>query len=287
MVGMITGAQCQDTSTTTGTGQFTLANSVPAGAPSGSTTFANGVSLVNNVQTFPVANVFYYAVDTSATPNIEIGIGTLTSATILTRDFILFSGVANTTSPFVPAFTETTTGMHQNWAAGTRTIFSNPTVQALTTPYWARFPNLSGGADGGFTQDEMSGTFAGVLTDGVGTTAITIRFKVSSSGIVALQLPATTVNNTGTALSITGIPSFLSNVVSGANTGACTVTGTAAGGVTVPGIFTVNSGASPTATGTIAFQQYTAGAFPALFTAVFTASVVRGTTAQTLVYSLF
>src|SRR5271166_5984718 len=133
----------------------------------------------------------------------------------------------------------------------------------------------------------MQGTFSGTLTDGVGTTAMTIKYKVSSNGVVQLQLPTTTVNNTGTSLSITGIPSYLSNTVAAANSGMCQVTGTAAGGVNVPGIFTVNPGATPTATGTIAFQQYTAAAFPALFTAVFTASVARGVVAQVITYSLY
>lgn len=286
MAGLLVGAAAQDTTTTTGTGAITLANAVPSTAPAGSTTFANAFNSGGTIA-YPISNVFYTIAD--ATGNYEVGIGTLTSATNLTRDFVLFSGVANTTAPYVPAFLETASGLHQNYAAGTKNVFSNPSLAALTTPYWARMPNLvaGNGGDGGFTQDEMSGTFTGVLTDGVGSTNATIRYKVSSSGIVTLQIPATTVNNTGTALSITGIPSFLSNVVSGANTGACTVTGTAAGGVTVPGIFTVNSGATPLLTGTITFQQYTAAAFPALYTALFTASVVRGVPAQVITYSAF
>ena len=74
--GTLVGAQVQDTSTTVGTGAFTLANAVPAGSPAGSTTFAAQFAGVPAV--FPVGNIFYAIVDT--TGNIEVGLGTLTSA---------------------------------------------------------------------------------------------------------------------------------------------------------------------------------------------------------------
>lgn len=255
-----------ETSTTTGTGALTTSGSVPAGQPAGSTTFAAAFPT-----TYPQNNIFYYVTDGT---NVEVGLGSLTAATTFSRDHILLvthSGVQDTA------------GQPVNFAAGTKTLYSNPSLLAATAALWQRFPNQIGGNDGGYTEDLMAGSFSGSLTDGVGTTAIVVRYKVSSSGIVTMFLPTTTVNNTGTALSITGIPAFLSNVTTQAS--ACLVTGTAAGGVTVPGIASLGAGATPTSTGTITFQQYTAGAFPALFTAVFTASVVRGVVAQVLTFA--
>lgn len=267
-IGTLVAAAATDTFTTIGTGNVTLANAVPSGSAAGSTTLGAAFA---PTAVFPQNNIFYFAV---AGTDVEVGLGSLTSATNFTRDHILL---------VTHAGVQDNAGMPVNWAAGTKTIFSNPSLLASTAPLWQRFPNQIGGGDGGYTEDLMNGSFVGVLTDGVGTTNMTIRFKVSSAGIVALFLPVTTVNNTGVALSITGIPAFLSNVTTQAT--ACLVTGTAAGGVTVPGIATVAAGATPTATGTITLQQYTAAAFPALYTAVFTASVVRGVPAQVITFS--
>src|SRR5271165_72650 len=222
--GPLLAAAAQTTTTTTGTGPLTIVNSVPAGAPAGSTTFAAAFSPGG---AFPVPNIFYTIIDASG--NIEAGYGTLTSATVLTRDFVIFSGTANTVAPYVPALISTPTGSFLNLASGTANVYSNPSLLSQVTPYQQRFPNFTGNAsssaqDGGITEDIMQGTFTGTLTDGVGTTAMTIKYKVSSNGVVQLQLPTTTVNNTGTSLSITGVPAYLSNVISGNNVGACIVT---------------------------------------------------------------
>jgi hypothetical protein len=267
-IGTLVAAAATDTFTTTGTGALTLANAVPAGSAAGSTTLGAAFAPTG---VFPQNNIFYFTTNGS---DVEVGLGSLTSNTNFTRDHILL---------VTHAGVQDTAGQPVSWAAGTKTIFSNPNLLATTAALWQRFPNQVGGGDGGYTEDLMSGSFAGVLTDGVGTTAMTIRFKISSAGIVTMFLPTTTVNNTGTALSITGIPAFLSNVTS--QSIPCFVTGTTAGGVNVPGIATLAPGATPTSTGTITFQQYTAAAFPALYTAVFTASVVRGVIAQTLTFA--
>jgi hypothetical protein len=280
--GPLVAAQAQTTTTTTGTGTLTIANTVPAGAPALTTTFAAALAPTG---VYPVANIFYTIIDASG--NIEAGYGTLTSATTLTRDFVIFAGTANTVAPYVPALLSTPTGSFINLAAGTANVYSNPSLLSQVTPYQQRFPNFTGNAsssaqDGGITEDIMSGSFAGSLTDGVGTTAVTVKYKVSSNGVLQFQLPAATVNSTGTALSITGVPSYLSNVTTEAV--PCFVVGTAAGGVTVPGIATLTPGATPTSTGSIVFQQYTAASFPAVFTATFTASVSRGVIAQGLTF---
>lgn len=270
-IGTLVGALVQDTTTTTGTGAITLANAVPAGSAAGSTTFATQFGTV-----FPVGNIFYAITDGSG--NIELGLGTLTSATNLTRDYVLgaYTGGALTLA------TQVSSGSHVNFAAGTKNVFSNTTIFGTSVAVWQRIPDDNAA---NIFNAVMSGTFTGVLTDGVGTTNCIIRFKVSNEGVVTFQIPTTTVNNTGVALSITGIPASLSNVLA---VGApCLVTGTAAGGVQVPGVATLTPGATPTATGSIVFQQYTAAAFPALYTTVFTASVVRGVVAQTITFPLY
>lgn len=272
-IGTLVGAQVQDTTTTTGTGAITLANAVPATAPAGSTTFAAQFA---PTAVFPVGNIFYAIIDTSG--NIELGLGTLTSATVLTRDYILGSYTGGNVS----LLTQVQSGSHVNFAAGTKSVLSNTTIFATSVAVWQRIPDDNAA---NIFNAVMSGTFAASLTDGVGTTAITIRFKVSNEGVVTFQIPAATVNNTGVALSITGIPASLTNVL--ATAAPCFVVGTAAGGVTVPGIATLTPGATPTSTGSIVFQQYTAAAFPALYTSVFTASVVRGTTAETVAFPLY
>jgi|SRR5579859_640179 len=251
-----------DTTTTTGTGAVTLSGTAQAitinGVPA--TTFNTAFTLGGTIA-FPISNIGYQISDGT---NTETGLGTLTNATTLTRDTVLASSNG---------------GRHVNFIAGTKTVVSATTAWNSTAPTWTSVP-----AQTLPENDIQSGTFVGVLTDGVGTTNMTIRFKVSGSGQVTLQLPAATVNNTGTSLSITGVPASLCGISQAV---PCMVVGTAAGGVTVPGIATIAPGAGVQSTGTITFQQYTAGAFPAVYTATFTASVVRGTIAETLTYDIF
>lgn len=282
--GPLLAAAALTTTTTTGTGPLTIVNSVPAGAPAGSTTFAAAFA---PGAVFPVPNIFYTIIDASS--NIEAGYGTLTSATVLTRDFVIFSGVANTTAPYVPALIGTPTGSFVNLAAGTANVYSNPGLLSQITPYQQRFPNFTGNAqssaqDGGITEDIMQGTFAGVLTDGVGTTPITVKYKVTSAGIASLSIPAATVNNTGVVLNITGVPSYLCNAV--ATQAPCALLGSSTGTITVPGLAVVTPGATPTSTGTISFLQYSVVATG--FTTAMTASVNRGfAAAVSLSYPLY
>lgn len=281
--GPLLAAQAQSTSTTTGTGALTIINTVPAGAPAGSTTFAAAFAPAG---VFPVPNIFYALIDASG--NIEAGYGTLTSATNLTRDFVIFSGTANNVAPYVPALNANQTGSFLNLAAGTVNVYSNPSLLSQVTPYQQRYPNFTGNAqsssqDGGITEDIMQGSFAGVLTDGVGTTAVTVNYRVASNGTTQFAIPAATVNNTGTTLSITGVPAYLSNVT--AQQATCVLFGSASGAITVPGLATLTPGATPTSTGSIVFQQYAVVATG--FTATFTASVVRGfQAAQVITFGL-
>jgi hypothetical protein len=270
--GPLLAAAAQSTTTTTGTGTLTIANTVPASAPAGSTTFAAAFA---PTAVFPVPNIFYALIDASG--NIEAGYGTLTAATTFTRDFVIFAGTANTVAPYVPAFNATPTGSFISLAAGTANLYSNPSLLSQITPYQQRFPNFTGNSsssaqDGGITEDIMSGSFAGVLTDGTGTTAITVKYKVTSNGVVSLQVPATSVTAAGTSMSITGVPSYLSNATSAG--APCAVLGSASGAIAVPGLAFVAPGATPTSTGTITFQQYSVVATG--FTAAFTTAVAKG-----------
>jgi hypothetical protein len=284
--GPLVAAAAQTTTTTTGTGALTIANTVPAGAPAGSTTFA---AVFAPTAVFPVPNIFYVIQDAQSPNNYEVGYGTLTSATVLTRDFVIFSGTANAVAPYVPQFNQNPTASFLALSAGTANVYSNPALLSAFTPYQARFPNFTGnstaGQDGGLTEDIMAGSFAGTLTDGTGTAAITVKYKVSSNGTVNLQIPAATTGATaGTSMSITGVPAFLCGAtVAAAASGP--VFGSASGAITVPAVALVTPGATAQATGSVVFQQYSVVATG--FTAAFTGGVAKGfSTAIEVTYGL-
>lgn len=272
--GPLIAAAAQSTSTTTGTGALTIANTVPAGAPAGSTTFAAAFAPTG---VYPVANIFYVIQDAQSPNNYEAGYGTLTSATVLTRDFVIFSGQANAVAPYVPQFNQNPTASFLALAAGTANVYSNPALLSAFTPYQSRYPNFTGnstaGQDGGLTEDIMSGSFAGTLTDGgTGTVAVTVKYKVSSNGTAVLQIPAATATGNGVTMSITGVPSFLCNAT--VANAPCAVLGSASGAISVPGLAAVTPGATPQANGTIVFQQYSVVATG--YTTVFTTAVAKG-----------
>jgi hypothetical protein len=272
--GTYVGNLAQDTTTTTGTGAITLANTVPAGAPANTTTFA--VAFAAQVAAgYPVTNIFYYLTDGS---NVEVGLGTLTSATNFTRDFVVLSGTTG-----AAGITQNLTGTHINFAAGTKTIYSNPALFAATEALWQRVPNQLGGNDGGLTEDIMSGTFTATINAGSATSTGTVRYKVSSSGICTLQIPTITATAVGTTLTLTGIPSVLSNVTTSVI--PALVVGTSTGGVVVPGFASLAGGATPTSTGTMTLSQYTS--LTTGFSNTFTTAVVNGITQQVLSYPLF
>jgi hypothetical protein len=271
MSGMQLGALVQDSTTTTGTGAITLANSLQTGLPNGTTLFGATFAPAG---VYPVYNVFYTIQD--GTGNNEYGIGTLTSATNLTRDFVLFSQAAGSSL-------QTVNCDHVNFASGTKQVYSNQNLFANSVALWSRVPQFINGGDGELTNDVMSGTFSGLLTSSSATTAITVRYKISSNGVATIQFPATTPTQTGTTLSITGVPGFLCNVL--AESVPCLVTGTSAGGVIVPGIMAIAGGATPQATGTYTFSQY--ASLTTGYTATFTTGVANGVPAQSISYALF
>lgn len=279
--GPLVAGAAQTTTTTTGTGPLTIVNSVPASAPAGSTTFAAAFA---PGAVFPVANIFYLIQDASG--NLEAGYGTLTSATVLTRDFVIFSGTANTVAPFVPQFNSTPTSSFLNLAAGTANVFSNPGAYASISPYQARFPNMTGnsqsGTDGGITEDIMQGSFTGSITNGGAATTGTVKYKVASDGTVQLSFTSALTNATaGTTSVMSGLPSFLSNISTQNIIGPVVSNGT-----TVLGLYVIAAGASPTATGTITLQQST-GVSPIAFSGTFTTGVANGIPATTITYSLY
>ena len=95
----------KETSTTTGTGDFSL-----AGAEIGFETFVSGVG---------DGNVTYYAISNDGTAEFEVGIGTITDATpdTLSRDTIISSSNSDALV---------------NFSAGTKTVFC--TLPASRTP---------------------------------------------------------------------------------------------------------------------------------------------------------
>jgi hypothetical protein len=95
----------KETSTTTGTGTFSL-----AGAETGFESFVSGVGN---------ANVTYYAISNDGTSEFEVGIGTVTSGSpdTLSRDTIISSSNSDALV---------------NFSAGTKTVFC--TLPASRTP---------------------------------------------------------------------------------------------------------------------------------------------------------
>ena len=74
----------KETSTTTGTGNITLAG-VPSGQ--GTVTFATGIG---------TSNTTYYAIHNQGTAEFEVGLGTLSGATTLERTTVLDNSDGNT-----------------------------------------------------------------------------------------------------------------------------------------------------------------------------------------------
>ena len=83
---IIVNDRVRETTATTGTGAVTL-----AGAPSGFQTFNNGIG---------VGNQTYYTIYDAATGAWEVGIGTLSNSTTLTRSTVLKSSSSNTLVSF-------------------------------------------------------------------------------------------------------------------------------------------------------------------------------------------
>lgn len=95
--------RAQDTSTTTGTGNFTLANSAPTGFQTLNAAFGTGVSL-------------YYAIVGGA--EWEVGKGSLSTSTVLLRTTILASSNA---------------GAAVNFSAGTKDVFCTIAASVIAT----------------------------------------------------------------------------------------------------------------------------------------------------------
>jgi hypothetical protein len=248
-----------DTTTTTGTGAVTLSGTATVATFNGipattfNTAFTNGGTVA-----FPIANVGYQISDGT---NVEIGLGTLTSATNLTRDAIMFS---------------TNQGRHVNFIAGTKAVTSITTQWNGSEPNWTSVPSSVLPEN-----DVQSGTFIGALTNGGAATNVTVRFKISGAGEVTLSFPSGATNaSAGTTSVMTGVPASISQT---ARVGILPVISNS---VTVLGLATLAPGASPTATGTITFSQST-GVSPIAFSGTFTTSVANGVSQTDWTYSTY
>lgn len=249
-------AAAADTTTTTGTGAVTLSGTAQAITINGipATTFATAFTLGGTIA-YPITNIGYQISDGT---NTETGTGTLTGATTLTRDLIVSSSNG---------------GRHVNFIAGTKTVTSVTTAWNSSEPNWTSVPSSTLPEN-----DIQSGTFAGTLTQSGATAAITIRYKVSGSGEAILSLPAVTQNTTGAAVTITGIPAFLSP------TAKAVIGVVTANGNVVIGQYSIAPAATVQGTGTMTLLPYTS--LTTGFNA-FTASQVNGTAACDLSFNLF
>jgi hypothetical protein len=93
----------KDTTTTTGTGNITLAGSPPSGFQSFNTAFGVGPS-------------FYYAIEGGTASEWEVGLGHLSGATTLVRDRVTASS---------------NSGALTNFSAGTQTVFCTASAFSL------------------------------------------------------------------------------------------------------------------------------------------------------------
>lgn len=244
-----------DTTTSTGTGAVTLSNTAQAitinGAPA--VTFAAAFTYGATIA-YPITGIGYQISDGT---NTETGVGTLTSATNLTRDLVIASSNG---------------GRHVNFIAGSKSVtstsaWSSAFVGATSVPAQVLPEN-----------DIQSGTFTGTLTQTGASVPTVIRYKVSGSGNATLSFTATTQNTTGAAVTITGVPAFLSptaKVIPGLVT---------ANNVTIPGSYSIAPAASVQGTGTITLLPYTS--LTTGFNA-FTQSQVNGVPSTDISYNLY
>lgn len=258
-------AQAVDSFTTTGTGNLVLANAVPAGTPNGfnsekPTTFA--VALGSPAIAFPINNVLYFATDGL---NFELGVGNLLSATSWQRVNVLWSS---------------NSGQLVNWAAGTKTILSNPNLILSQEGSWQR--NLFSALP---ENTVVEGNFTGTVNSGSTATPAVFTYKIDNGGKVTISVPAGASGTAvGTTLTVTGIPAFLSNIITGKLV-PCLCLGTTAGGVVVPGLITMAPGATPILPGTWTVSQYTS--LTTGFSATFTTATVTGLAQCDFSYNLF
>ena len=248
-----------DTTTTTGTGAVTLSGTAQAitinGVPA--TTFATAFTL-NGTIAYPISGVGYQISDGV---NTETGVGTLTSATNLTRDLVLASANG---------------GRHVNFIAGTKTVVSATTAWNSSAPTWTSVPSQTLPEN-----DVQSGTFVGVITNGGAGTNVTVRYKVGGDGKATLSFPAGATSSTaGTTSVMTGVPAFLSPTTK--NQLAPVISS----GTLVLGNLVITPAATVQGTGTITVQQST-GVSPIAFSGTFTTGVANGIAQTDVTYDLF
>lgn len=250
-----------DTTTTTGTGAVTLSGTAQAITINGipATTFATGFTLGGTIS-YPISKVGYQISDGT---NTETGLGTLTSATNLTRDQILASSNG---------------GRHVNFIAGTKTVVSATTAWNSTEPTWTSVP-----PDTLPENDVQSGTFTATVNSGSTATTGTVRYKVNGAGQVTLSFPTITGSASGTTLTITGIPAILGSVTT--KNIPLLVTGTSAGAVIVPGLASLAAAGTVQGTATMTLSQYTS--LTTGYSATFTTATTTGVPAQDVSYNLF
>jgi hypothetical protein len=184
----------QETSTTSGTGTFTL-----NGAVSGYQSFATGIGSGNTV---------YYAIYDATAFAWEIGLGTFTGPSTLTRTTV-FSNSLGTTA-FI-SFAGNTSSVFATYpgskAVSTDTLATPPAIGG-TTPAAGTFTTLIGGS-GSANYEQITGGATGkaVQFQTLGTDAnISVAVQPKGTGAIDLAAGSSGVNisNGGTVTAITG-----------------------------------------------------------------------------------
>ena len=169
----------KETSTTTGTGTFTLGGAAPG---------FQSFSVVGN------GNTTYYAIYDSVTGSWEVGVGTYTlSGTTLSRDTVLESSNA---------------GSLVNFAAGNKDVFCTYPAERAVTDVSATSPVASTG--GNSPVISLSAGYGDTLNPYA--TKPTLTFLAAPNGggvpafrvIAAADIPTLNQNTTGTAANVTG-----------------------------------------------------------------------------------
>ena len=209
----------KETSTTTGTGTFSL-----AGAATGFETFVAGIA---------TGNTTYYAIFNQGTTEWEVGLGTVTDATpdTLSRTTIYSSSNSDSAVDF---------------AAGTKDVFC--TLPASRTVYL----DASGGGVGALaavvddTTPQLGGNFDVNGNDIVSTSNADIDIIPNGTGDVNLGADTVQVgdNDANATITTQGTGDLILNTNNGTNAGTVTLADGASGAITL----------TPNGTGVVAIE---------------------------------
>ena len=184
----------QETSTTSGTGAFTL-----NGAVSGYQSFATGIGSGNTV---------YYAIYDATAFAWEIGLGTFTGPSTLTRTTVYSNSLGTTAKISFAGNTSSVFATYPGSTAVTTDTLATPPAIGGTSPAAGTFTTLIGGS-GSANYEQITGGATGkaVQFQTLGTDAnISVAVQPKGTGAIDLAAGSSGVNisNGGTVTAITG-----------------------------------------------------------------------------------